>query len=108
MLKKIIGKNIRRLRRQQGLTQKKAALRAGFTPSYWGYLERGQKNPSVELIEKVADTLDVEPYLLFVDSPDKKLPAELMQLLYRISSMGTQHIEFVTTVLKAYVKTLKE
>jgi len=105
MLKKVIGKNIRYLRKQQRLTQRSAALRAGFTPSYWGYLERGEKNPSADVIEKVANTLGVEAHLLLVDHPEKNLPPELIYLLHIINDMGEEHIRFVLTVLKAYLKT---
>lgn len=106
MLKKILGENTRQLRKVKGLSQKEAASRAGFTPSYWGYLERGQKNPSVEVIEKIAGSLGVEAHLLFVNPREKDLPGELMQKIYTVKSMGERHLEFISNVLKAYIESL--
>ncbi|MBF7081734.1 helix-turn-helix transcriptional regulator [Desulfallas sp. Bu1-1] len=103
-MKGFVGENIKHYRIQRGLSQKEAALLAGITPSYWGYLERSQKNPSINLIEKVADVLGIDAYLLFIGSPDNKLPAGLLQLLYTIKNMEPKHLEFITTVLKAYVQ----
>ena len=67
-VEKNTGKNIRAIRKLKGFSQNELTLRAGISPSYWGYLERGQKNPSVELVEKVAAALEMEPYILFIDS----------------------------------------
>jgi transcriptional regulator with XRE-family HTH domain len=108
MLKKVIGNNIRYLRKQKGFTQRDAAFRAGFTAAYWGYLERGEKNPSAEIIEKIADTLNVSPYLLLVDSTEKYLPADLIRLLYVINDMGKEHTNFFLAVMEAYIKTNKK
>ncbi|MFZ5643614.1 MAG: helix-turn-helix domain-containing protein [Bacillota bacterium] len=107
MLKKIVGINIRSIRKLKGYSQNEAALRAGFTPSYWGYLERGQKNPSLELIEKIAETLDVEPCILLVDITRKGLPPELLHLLNIINYMGPGGIGFITDVAGSYIKNHK-
>ncbi|SFR07223.1 helix-turn-helix domain-containing protein [Desulfoscipio geothermicus] len=103
-MKIIVGKNIKHFRILRGFSQKEAALLAGITSSYWGYLERGKKNPSIELIEKIADVLGIEVHLLFIDSQNKKLPAELMQSLYIIKGMEAKHLQFISTILKAYIK----
>ena len=40
--------------------------------SYIGQIEIGNRFPSLELIEKMALALEIKPYLLFYDEPDKK------------------------------------
>jgi len=40
------------------------------SPSYIGEIETGRKFPSTEMIEKIAGTLRIEPYHLFVDRED--------------------------------------
>ena len=105
MLKAILGKNIRYIRESKGVSQKDMALLAGFTPAYLGYLERGQKNPSVDLVQKIAAALDTEAYKLFLIKSD--IPTELTQLIHSIWDLGPEHTEFITTVIKAYVKTIK-
>lgn len=105
MLKQIVGKNIRSMRKIKGYSQKEAALRACFTPSYWGYLERGQKNPSLDLIEKVAAVLGVEPVSLLVDPSAKGVHSQSIQLLNIISSMGDNSERFIYDVMSSYIKT---
>ncbi|GBF32614.1 hypothetical protein DCCM_0810 [Desulfocucumis palustris] len=107
MLNKIVGDNIRTIRKLKGFSRGELAVRAGFTSSYWGYLERGQKNPSLELVERIAFVLEVEPYMLLVDSPSKGLFSEMTQLLNVINSMGHMHVEFMRDVLISYIKTHK-
>ncbi|WP_157833508.1 helix-turn-helix domain-containing protein [Desulfotruncus alcoholivorax] len=108
MIKKIVGKNIRYYRIQQGFSQKEVASLVGITPSYWGYLERGQKNPSIELVAIIAEILGVKANLLFVESPAENLPEEFVHCMYMVNSMGNNHIDFILTVIKAYIDLQKE
>ncbi|MFC5773368.1 helix-turn-helix domain-containing protein [Ectobacillus antri] len=56
----MIGKNIRRLREQKGLTLSDLADQAGVSKSYLSGMERDLKqNPSIHIIEKVCGVLDV-------------------------------------------------
>jgi len=55
-----IGKRIRDLREERGLTQREVARRAGLTPSGVGFIEHGQtRNPSAETVLAVARALGV-------------------------------------------------
>ena len=55
-----IGKRIRELREERGLTQREVARRAGLTPSGVGFIENGQtQNPSAETVVAVARALGV-------------------------------------------------
>jgi transcriptional regulator with XRE-family HTH domain len=55
-----IGKRIRALREERGLTQREVARRAGLTPSGVGFIEHGQtRNPSAETVVAVARALGV-------------------------------------------------
>ncbi len=55
-----IGKRIRELREERGLTQREVARRAGLTPSGVGFIEHGQtRKPSVETVMAIARALGV-------------------------------------------------
>ena len=55
-----IGKRIRDLREERGLTQREVARRAGLTPSGVGFIEHGQtRNPSAETVVAIARALGV-------------------------------------------------
>ncbi|MCX5732381.1 MAG: helix-turn-helix transcriptional regulator [Deltaproteobacteria bacterium] len=51
--------NIRRLREKKKLSQKALADKVGISVSYVSMLERGQRSPPLETIEKMAKALGV-------------------------------------------------
>ena len=62
---KIIGQRIRNYRTQKGLSQEKLAELAGCHPTYIGQLERGEKNATLESVEKIASAMDISMSELF-------------------------------------------
>lgn len=60
-----IGENIRLLRLQKGLSQEQLALSAGVNTSYIGQLERGEKNPTIKILEKISTALEIHIIDLF-------------------------------------------
>lgn len=62
---KIIGERLRAKRRELGYSQEKTAELAGLHPTYIGQLERGEKNATLESIEKVCTALDYSMSQLF-------------------------------------------
>ena len=59
-IKQEVGLNIRRIREKRGLSQEKLAAIAGIHRVYMGQVERGEKNVSVMILEKIAKALDVD------------------------------------------------
>lgn len=55
------GKNVRALRTAQGKSQEEFAFDSGIHRTYVSGVERGTRNPSLELIEKFATGLGVTP-----------------------------------------------
>jgi transcriptional regulator with XRE-family HTH domain len=51
--------NVRRLREKKKLSQKSLADKVGISVSYVSMLERGQRSPPLETIEKMAKALGV-------------------------------------------------
>lgn len=54
-----LGRNIRRLRRRAGLTQEQLADKTNLSTTYIGYLEIGQKKPSLKTLNKLASVMGV-------------------------------------------------
>jgi transcriptional regulator with XRE-family HTH domain len=59
---KALGEAIRAIREQQGLTQESFAIKAGIDRSYYGALERGEFNMTVDTLMSVADGLGVSAW----------------------------------------------
>jgi transcriptional regulator with XRE-family HTH domain len=56
--------NVKRLRSRKNLSQKALADKVGISVSYVSMLERGQRSPPLETIEKMARALGVTPAAL--------------------------------------------
>ena len=77
-LKVVLGKNVKYHRYRKKLTQEHLAEKMEVSPNYIGRLERGQHNPSLEKIERIAKALDVKPFELFLEHDDfEKLPSRV-------------------------------
>ena len=55
------GENVRRLRGVRGLTIEALAHEVGLAYTYVGQLERGRRNPTLQVVERFATVLGVEP-----------------------------------------------
>jgi transcriptional regulator with XRE-family HTH domain len=61
----VLGKRIRQLRQRTGLSQERFAAKAGLDRTYYAGIERGERNPSVKQLAKIAAALDVPIATLF-------------------------------------------
>ncbi|WP_138752470.1 helix-turn-helix domain-containing protein [Paenibacillus sinopodophylli] len=55
----LVGENIRQLRKKRGFSQEQLALRAHINSSYMGQVERGEKNPTIDVLSKIAEALQM-------------------------------------------------
>lgn len=62
---KIVGERLRSYRNRAGLSQEELAEKSGLHNTYIGQLERGEKNATLESIEKVAGALELPLEILF-------------------------------------------
>ncbi|WP_285295592.1 helix-turn-helix domain-containing protein [Aureimonas altamirensis] len=58
-MRKLVGRNFARLRREKGLTQEEVEVRSGFSQQYLSSLERGRRNPTVITLYELAQALGV-------------------------------------------------
>ncbi len=61
----LLGRRIRGLRNIKGWTQEELGRRADLSYKFIGEIERGQQNPSLDTIVKIAAAMKVEPLELF-------------------------------------------
>lgn len=54
----MIGEKIKKLRNKKGMSQSDVANDAGISYVMVGLIERGQANPTVSILEKIAESLD--------------------------------------------------
>ncbi|MDA9453566.1 XRE family transcriptional regulator [Bradyrhizobium sp. CCBAU 11445] len=73
-MRKLVGRNFARLRKQKRFTQEKFAEASGFTQQYISDLERGRRNPTVVTLFELASTLGVSHVDLVL--PDEEVREE--------------------------------
>ncbi len=75
----LVARNLRRLRVRRGLSQENLAVDAGIDRTYVSRLERGLENPTVNVLEQLAEALDTKIVEFFVipapgEPPPQPLP----------------------------------
>ena len=86
-LAKAVGQRIRNYRTKKGLSQEKLAELSGCHPTYIGQLERGEKNATLESIERISAALGISLSKLFEklggqeDDREKDIPLACYEFL---------------------------
>jgi len=70
-LKHRLGAGLRAYRRAAGVTQEQLAERLGVTPRYLAGIERGERNLTLDSIDRLAADLGVDP-LTFLDGSNMR------------------------------------
>lgn len=104
---KSIGQRIRNYRIQQGLSQEKLAEFSGCHPTYIGQLERGEKNATIESIEKIASALKVPLSTLFEklgghNGTMRNVPLECYEFLSAKTVEEQEHLYRILLELDKY------
>ena len=85
-LAKTIGRRIRNHRTKLGLSQEKLAELSWCHPTYIGQLERGEKNATIESIERISASLNMPLSKLFenlggTNTEERNIPLECYDFL---------------------------
>jgi len=59
-MRRLVGRNLARIRNAKGLTQEALAERSGFSQQYLSGLERGRRNPTIVTLYELAQALGVD------------------------------------------------
>ncbi len=60
-LREVLARNLRRMRNASGMSQEELADRADINRNYVGMLERSEHAATVDMLEKLAAVLGVDP-----------------------------------------------
>ena len=103
---KTVGQRIRSYRLQLGFSQEKVAELSGCHPTYIGQVERGEKNATLESIEKIAAAIEVLSKLFdkIGSTPDESadIPAKCYDLLLTKSKSEQEQIYRIILELDKY------
>ena len=100
-IKFIIGQRIRNYRIQKNLSQEQLSELASCHPTYIGELEWGEKNATLESIQKVAQALDIPLSQLFEKIEEKQNEESIpLQIYDFFSSKNKKEQKYLYQILK--------
>ena len=67
-LRRVFAANLRAQRQLRNLSQEGLADRAGLHRTYVSSVERGERNVSIDNIERLSNALDIDPSILIQDA----------------------------------------
>ncbi|WP_448188073.1 helix-turn-helix domain-containing protein [Azospirillum sp. sgz301742] len=74
-VRRLVGQNLRRLRKAAGLSQEELAHRARLDRTYVSGVERGIRNPTVLVLQDLAGVLGAKPADLLDDAEEGQGPS---------------------------------
>ena len=98
-LEKTVIDNIKRIRKEKGITQEQLAEACNTATSYIGLMEIYKNVPKLSTIERIAEALDVEPQILFQSN---KVNPELDKKISKIRN------DVMSSLEKELLRSLKE
>ena len=106
---KVLGQRIRNYRTAQGLSQEKLAELSGCHPTYIGQIERGEKNATIESIEKISAALNVSLSKLFEKLGSEthetgNIPLECYEFLSGKTKAEQEHLYRILLEMDQYKK----
>jgi len=110
-IKEIFAENLRKIRRKKGLTQEKLAEKANMSLQYLALLEIARKFPSGEMLERLANALDIETYELLAVASSANNELELLRnnIISEVKTLNESLAKNITDeVIKAIKNTLSE
>ncbi len=68
---KVFASNVKKYRSMCGLSQEAFAEKAGLHRTYISAVEREKRSIALDNVQKIADALGIETYMLFIDEHHK-------------------------------------
>ena|ERR1700720_204517 len=98
----LFGSRIRSIRETGNLSREAVAERAGISANYLGEVERGEKFPTLDMIERIASALQVLPPTFFdYEAEEVDNNVLLSKLQHLLSDRSTDQLQQALRVLKA-------
>ncbi len=108
-LRSVLGYRIRSLRKSSGLSQEQLGELANLHNTYIGAIERGERNPSLKSLERIAEALKIKVGDLFkfmdyeLNSSEERMKAEIF---FMLENKDAKTINFVLDLVRYVLKEL--
>jgi len=93
--KKLLGKRIKELRKNKGLTQEKFAEMINLETASLSGIESGRHFPSLPTLERIANKLNVEIKTLFDYNPTKSIDEIKKEIIENIDRLSPEKLNLI-------------
>ncbi|WP_374698899.1 helix-turn-helix domain-containing protein [Wolbachia endosymbiont (group B) of Limnophora tigrina] len=90
-LRLLLSQNIRKIRNIKGLSQETLADLCELHRTYIGSVERGERNISIDNVERIADALGVEPTALLNQDQDRKCLKDIFPHIQKYQEFAVKY-----------------
>lgn len=101
---KRLGRRVRYFRTAKGLTQEKFSELCGISPRYISELERGEANVTVNILEPLAETLDVKLKELFDNEHETERAIVMKEIQGILKAANDEQLKTIYRILTAVVR----
>jgi transcriptional regulator with XRE-family HTH domain len=110
----LIGKNIKGIRKEKKLTQEDLAEKCDLQTSYLAGVERGERNITLQTLEKIAKGLDESPEYIFnfdkinIDEDFLSVKEQITVITSLLSKREPKEVELILNLTKNIFDTYKK
>ena len=98
----LLGRRIRALRKLKNLTQERLGERSGINYKHLGAIERGEENPSLSVLQKIAKGLGVEIPELFSFQHEETDSTKLRRMIFDlVKDKKVERLQLILKIVKA-------
>lgn len=97
-----IGENLRRLRRDKGMTQGDLSVVTGIRLNHVSKIERNESDPKLSTLYKLMNALECSANALLIDNQSVNIDAKLAAVVERMGSLNERDKEIVIDVIDTY------
>jgi transcriptional regulator with XRE-family HTH domain len=103
-IQKVIIANIKKWRKQAGLSQEKLAKLCGTAPAYIRQIEIGHRSPSIRYLVKIAGALKIDPWQLLYEDPKTGDEPAFEDYSVKKTSIRTERVSPLSTTVTETIK----
>lgn len=100
---RLFGARIKELRKKNNMSQEQLSEKVGIESKYLSRIEVGKSYPSLEIVEKLSDALDVEMKDLFVFDHLDKEANQLRSITTLLEGISEEKRQMIFKIIKAIV-----
>lgn len=91
-----IAKRVKTIRERKGISVYKLAKTSGISSTYLYEVEMGKKQPTVEIISRICDALDISLADFFAESKENiELRPTTYKLIEKIATLSEESIKYL-------------